>query len=166
MLLVQTTSQQEIRLETLDDGPGLLPFKLGPTRLITHYHTFLQRIQLDDIENKLTKLQLQIQTFKTRLPNDTYQLYEFQINYLNDKIDRSFEQLTSLEPSRAKRGLINTFGSVIKSITGNLDYEDALKYDNAIKTLHSNEDKLAFELNNHISDSKEWMTKHSGIISI
>lgn len=56
-------------------------------------------------------------------------------------------------------------GSVIKSITGNLDQSDAVKYTNAINTLYSNEKKFAFEINNHISYSKEWMTKHFGIIS-
>lgn len=165
MLLVQTASSQDIRLETLDDGPGLLPFKLGPTKLITHHHTFLQRIQLNDIEDKISTLQTQIQTFETRLPNDTYALYELQITYLNNKLEKALTQLASLEPNRAKRGLVNAFGSIIKSITGNLDYNDALKYNDAIKTLHSNEDKLAFELNNYISYSKDWMTKHFDAIS-
>lgn len=89
MLLVPTASPQDIRLETLDDGPGLLPFKLGPTKLITHHHTFLQRIQLNDIEDKISTLQTQIQTFETRLPNDTYALYELQITYLNNKLEKA-----------------------------------------------------------------------------
>lgn len=50
------THAKEIKLESLDHGPGLLPFNLGPTNLITHYHTFLQRIRLDEIENKITLL--------------------------------------------------------------------------------------------------------------
>ncbi|KAL0832399.1 hypothetical protein ABMA28_001824 [Loxostege sticticalis] len=165
LLLILTTTAQEIRLESLDDGPGLLPFKLGPTRLITHYHTFLQCIQLNDIENKILQLQTQVQTYETRLPNDTYSLYELQINYLNTKLNSALEQLHSLEPSRTKRGLIDGLGSVIKSISGNLDHSDAIKYNNAIQTLYNNENKISFELNNHISYSKEWMTKHFGVIS-
>ncbi|KAL0894309.1 hypothetical protein ABMA27_014306 [Loxostege sticticalis] len=165
LLLILTTTAQEIRLESLDDGPGLLPFKLGPTRLITHYHTFLQRIQLNDIEDKILQLQTQVQTYETRLPNDTYSLYELQINYLNTKLNSALEQLHSLEPSRTKRGLIDGLGSVIKSISGNLDHSDAIKYNNAIQTLYNNENKISFELNNHISYSKEWMTKHFGVIS-
>lgn len=132
---------------------------------MTHYHTFLQRIQLDDIEDKILTLQSQIQTFKNQLPNDTYALYDLQISYLSNKIEKVLVQLNSLEPSRIKRGLINELGSLIKSISGNLDYSDAIKYNEAIKTLHSNEEKMSFELNNHISYSKEWMTKHFSIIS-
>lgn len=164
-MLIQISTALEIRLESLDSGPGLLPFKLGPTRLTTHYHTFLQHVQLSDIQDKISELQSQILTYETRLPNNTYILYELQISYLKNKLNKTLEQLHSLEPSRVKRGLIDGLGSVIKSISGNLDQSDALRYNNAIQILSKNEDKITFELNKHISYSKEWMTKHFGIIS-
>lgn len=158
------THPQEIRLETLADGPGLLPYKLGPTRLTTHYHSFIQYIQLTDIEDKINSVQTQLQTFRTRLSNETYMLYEYQVDYLTNKLDKVIKQVRSLEPARVKRGLVDSLGSVIKSVTGNLDYLDALKYDEAIKTLQNNENKVVSEFNNHISLSKEWMSQHSTIL--
>lgn len=122
------TLTKEIRLESLEDGPGLLPFNLGHTRLTSHFHTFLQRIRLDDIEDKINVLHSQILTFETQLPNDTYILYELQIHYLNNKLKSALTQLKGLEPRRVKRGLIDGVGSVIKSLTGNLDYTDAIHY--------------------------------------
>lgn len=159
------TRAKEIRLESLDHGPGLLPFNLGPTKLITHYHTFLQRIRLDDIEDKISLLRNQLLTYESKLPNNTYSLYELQISYLNSKLESAMYQLKSLEPSRPKRGLIDGLGSVIKSISGNLDHEDAIRYNEALSTLQTNQNSIVSELNNHISINKEWTTKVSSIIS-
>lgn len=164
MMLVHLVHTQEIRLESLSDGPGLLPNKLGQTRLITHYHSFLQYIQINDIENKALAVKLQLLEFEQKLNNDTLALYELQINYLSQKIIKVLNHLKGLEPSRAKRGLIDGLGSVIKSITGNLDYQDAIKFDNAIKTINSNQEKVVSEFNSHISLSKEWMTQHNDVI--
>jgi hypothetical protein len=155
----------EIRLESLDYGPGLLPFNLGPTKLITHYHSFLQCFRLDDIDDKISLLRDQILTYESKLPNNTYSLYELQIRYLNSKLESAMHQLKSLEPNRSKRGLIDGLGSVIKGITGNLDHKDAIRYNKALSTLYTNQSNLASELNNHISIDKEWTTKASLIIT-
>lgn len=74
-------------------------------------------------------------------------------------------QLKSLEPNRYKRGLIDGLGSVVKSITGNLDYTDAVHYNNILNNLQNNQDKFLSEYNSHISINKEWTTKASSIIT-
>lgn len=156
---------QEIRLESLEDGPGLLPFRLGPMRLVTHYHTFLQYIELTDIHNKVDLVQAQLIELSSKLPNITQSLFETQLAYLNSKLTKVTFQLKSLEPHRSKRGIIDGLGSVIKSLTGNLDYKDAIKYNNAIKALRDNQIKITSEINSHISLGKEWMKQHTNIIS-
>ncbi|XP_013135361.1 PREDICTED: uncharacterized protein LOC106100847 [Papilio polytes] len=121
-------------------------------------------IKLSDIEDRTDTIKTQLRTFQTQLDNETYLLYETQINYLTNKLDKVTDQLKSLKPSRAKRGLVNGFGSIIKSITGNLDYSDALKYDHAIKTLQDSQTIVVIDFNNHISISKEWMSRHNLIL--
>lgn len=155
---------QEIRLESLADGPGLLPYKLGRTRLITHYHSFLQYIELDNIENKALDVKNQLLHFQTKLDNDTVAIYSLQINYLLQKIGKVENHLKGLEPNRVKRGLIDGLGSIIKSITGNLDHQDAIRFNDAINNLQNNDNKIISEFNSHISLSKEWMTQHSYVI--
>lgn len=102
-------------------------------RLTTHYHTYLQYIDLDVIESKINSTYMQLETYKTRLTNETYLLFENQIDHLLTSLNKVNIQLKSLEPVRAKRGLVDGFGSIIKSITGNLDHSDAEHYDNLIK---------------------------------
>ncbi|XP_069364789.1 uncharacterized protein [Maniola hyperantus] len=96
--------------------------------------------------------------------NDTYSLYEIQIDYLTNKINNVLDQLKTLEPNRVKRGLVDGLGSIIKSISGNLDQTDALKYNEAIRILQGNQDKIVSEFNDHISLSKEWMDNHNNIL--
>lgn len=164
MITAQETSQ-EITLESLDDGPGLLPFHLGATKLITHFHTFLQYIQLKDISDKIEVLQVQLSDFKRQIHNHTYILYELQIEHLSSKLVKVINHLETLETTRAKRGLIDGLGSVIKTITGNLDHSDALRYDNAIKILQDNDIKMTNQFNSHISLNNEWMAQHSQIMT-
>lgn len=152
-------------MEKLEDGPGLLPFKLGATRLTTHYHTFLQYVELGNIKENINTVQTQLIDIRNKLDNYTYALYEIQLTHLTHKLDSALLQLKTLEPNRFKRGLINGLGSVIKSITGNLDYADAERYNNAISILQKNQDELVTEHNNYMSLSKAWMKEHTDVIS-
>lgn len=120
---------------------------------------------MTEIQHNIDLVQDQLQNFRSRLENDTYLLYELQIDHLSDRLAKAAIQLLSLEPNRQKRGLIDGLGSVIKSITGNLDYKDAIKYDEIIRSLQNNQDKITSEVNDHISISKEWMSRHSDILS-
>lgn len=164
-LIAAQETNREVTFENLEDGPGLLPFRLGSTRLITHYHTFIQYTKLRDIADKIELSQNQINEFKHRLSNDTFILFELQIEYLSRELSKVLDHLETLQPNRVKRGLIDGLGSLIKSVTGNLDQSDAIKYNNAIKILQGNENKFIHEVNDHISLSKEWMAQHTDIVS-
>lgn len=134
--------------------------------LITHYHSFLQSIDLHDIEINIQLVYSQLDTIKSQLHGkDTKFLYESQLNYLSTKIDKASTELRNLQPNRPKRGIVDGLGSIIKSISGNLDYTDALKYDHAISILNNNQDKLVNELSSRISLNKDWMTHHTQILS-
>lgn len=165
MLSLSLVWAQEINLERLENGPGLLPFKLGPMKLITHYHTFLQNIELTDIDNNINEIRIQLIKATDKLDNYTRTLYELQIDSLNVKLNKASSHLQSLKPNRFKRGLVDGLGSVIKSITGNLDHTDAIKYDNALKALNDNQQQMAIEQNHHISLSKGLMNEHTKIIT-
>lgn len=63
------------------------------------------------------------------------------------------EQINQLNPksSRQKRGIINGLGSIVKCLTGNLDQEDAEKYDTQISQLQTNQNKFKIILENQVS---------------
>ncbi|XP_053602165.1 uncharacterized protein LOC128670489 [Plodia interpunctella] len=163
-ITLRLTMAQDVTLNTLDNGPGILPFKLGPTKMITHYHSFLYYIDLDMISLTINSVKSQIDSFRSDLNNKTASLYEPHISHLYNKIEMLLEQIHSFQHTRSRRGLVDGLGSIIKSVSGNLDYTDAIKYDNAIKVLQNNEKQLETELNEHISLGKEWIAKHSIVL--
>ncbi|XP_045783721.1 uncharacterized protein LOC123879879 [Maniola jurtina] len=163
-LLLQPVVMQEIQLENLSDGPGLLPFKLGSTFIISHYHSFVQCINLSELQEKISSINVQLDSVTPDLNNKTKNLFEPHLNYLKKKLLSVLEQLQSFETTRVKRGLIDGLGSVVKSITGNLDYTDALHYDSIIKSLEENDNKLVAEYNSHVSISKDWMTQYAKVV--
>lgn len=152
-------------IDSLRDGPGLLPFKLGPTKVVSHYHSFLNYINLDVIFSQIKLVKLQLFELRPQLNNKTSSLYEPHIEYLDAKLRRISDQLQTFEPNRKKRGIIDGLGTVIKSISGNLDYTDAIKYSNAIRVLKNNEHKLESEIKNHISLNKEWVLENSKVLN-
>lgn len=164
MFLLQAAAAQEIILESLEDGPGLIPFKLGPTKIISQYHSFVQFLDIHDIASKVFIVKNQLTSVRSELNNRTQFLYEPHIEHLDSKLDKISNQLQTFISSRAKRGLIDGLGSIIKSISGNLDYTDAIRYNNAIKVLQDNERELVSQYNHHISLSKEWISQHSKVL--
>lgn len=96
----------------------------------------MYEIELDILENHVSNLQTQLTRTIDQLSNSSYSLFKSQIQYIYYKLNKIRLQLGTFEPNlRAKRGLINPLGTIIKSITGNLDYEDALRFENALITL-------------------------------
>lgn len=155
---------EEITLESLSNGPGILPFKLGDTRVISHYHFFVQPIDLNDVRSSVETVRKQVQDLTPELNNKTSFMFEPHIQYLIAKLNDVSDQLETFEVKRVKRGLINGLGSVIKSISGNLDYTDAIKYDNAIRILEQNQNNLNAEINHQMSLSKQWASRSANIL--
>lgn len=157
-------AEPEIRLESLDKGPGLLPFKLGQTRVVSHFHTFLQYTDLGDIGTNIDKLKAQLSEASQMLNNSSFNVFKYQIKYLYSKLGKVSAQLDTFKPNRLKRGLIDPLGSLIKSLTGNLDHEDAVQFNNALNVLQNNEKTLSTGLNKHISLCKEWISSQKQIV--
>lgn len=152
-------------MSSLGNGPGILPYKLGKSRVISHYHSFIQPIDLETIRSNVNLVKEQLDKISPQFHNKTLSLYQPHIEYLNNKISKLSDQLELFQSNRAKRGLVDGIGSVIKSISGNLDYTDAIRYDNAIKVLQENEDKLVTEINNRVSLNQNWMSQNSEILN-
>lgn len=63
------------------------------------------------------------------------------LSLLQERVETKLKDLIP-SPQRTKRGLINAVGSIFKSITGNLDASDGERYEQLIKELQNNQNKL------------------------
>lgn len=155
---------QDIRLDNLDNGPGILPFKLGPTKIVSHHHTFLESINLKFIQQQIDLTKSQVSLAAKNITNDNLVLFKYQVVHLFQKLDKISVQLDSLQPTRSKRGLFNPLGSFIKSITGNLDQNDAQKYESIIQILQKNENGFSDSFNKHVTLFKEFSNQQVRVL--
>ncbi|KAF9809021.1 hypothetical protein SFRURICE_019531, partial [Spodoptera frugiperda] len=94
-----------------------------------------------------------------------------QIDYLIDNIESKllylgFVILGFKTSYRQKRGLINSLGSIIKSITGNLNQEDAMKIDNAIKSLKASSNNNKINQHKSISIMQNFMKDYENNLNV
>lgn len=76
-------------------------------------------------------------------------------------------KLQNLTPlNRHKRGLINGLGNIIKAISGNLDADDAMKYDQAISELTNNQKSIVSKLNEEISLTNKIIDDYNQTLSL
>lgn len=164
LLPVFLVGAQDIRLDSLDNGPGILPFNLGATKIISHFHTFLQDIDLKEIESQVNTIKSQLAVATHKLSHGDSALFNYQIKHLYTKLEKVSVQLDTFRPTRVKRGLINPIGTIIKSISGNLDNDDALKFENALRILNKNDQTMSQSFNKHITLYKEMTIQQNQII--
>lgn len=150
-MLTCAAQAQEINLDDLGNGPGLLPFKLGPTVIISHFHTFLQDIDIEVIQKNIYDIKLQLGDVASNISTTDLTYFKYHIKHLYSKLDHILAQVDTFLPTRVKRGLLNPLGAIIKEITGNLDHSDALRFEHAIQILNKNEKSISDTFTKHIS---------------
>lgn len=77
--------------------------------------------------------------------------FQYLLEHLIVETGRKFRQLIPEISFRKKRALINVLGSIIRTITGNLDQTDALKYETAISQLSKNQQNIKYIMKEQIS---------------
>lgn len=136
---------QALRLQSVTNNPGILPVKLGRAYRQEDKWTVVKVMDLTDIHDDLVfNIQKYMEFDKLvdvhkPFTNEFYNIRLQTQNLCNITVDK-FRQL--VPSSRFKRGLLNPLGSLIKIVTGNLDHEDAVKYDRLITQIKGNEIKI------------------------
>lgn len=146
-----------LELANITSNPGLLDSNLGHARIIDGYHVLTHFYDLATLANKTAELRVNYEQTLQKLSQDpqalvsadlllitlnaTFQLVETKLNDIRLPVPKT----------RARRGLINGLGSIIKFITGNLDHEDETKYNAIIAHLQRNQEDFATQVQNQYS---------------
>ena len=137
----------------------MLPFKLG---IAQNQIDNWSLIQIFDISNVISEFNSIKEFYKhirktidsisnaPRYNNELNNYYKI-ITTLENRIQTQLNQLNPLITTKNKRAIIDGLGSIIKSITGNLDHNDAQKYDEAILSLTRNQHKVKILVKDQIS---------------
>ncbi|XP_074034382.1 uncharacterized protein [Leptinotarsa decemlineata] len=171
VILLHLTRGQEIEIQNLKTNPGLLPLKMGQAKIKTSTHDFIHYYDLQPIHEEIFAIESQYDAVSTAIRNGLSDPYFFNLQNFDQglkyQLKTAKEKLQTLYPlSRSKRGLIDGLGSVIKAISGNLDQEDARKYENAIASLENNQRNIISHVNQHISLNTRRMKSYNETISL
>lgn len=166
LLLIQASN---IKIFENNNSPGILPFKLGTANLVTSKHIFLYDVNLNILGTEIknlnkiyfhfnSSLNLEKNSYFSNLIINYEHLYQviFEINQKFENIQ--FGQTSKI---RQKRGLINAGGTLQKWIFGTLDATDGERYENILRNLKENQEKIVKQTNAQISLSKALVDKYS-----
>lgn len=122
--------------------------KQGQASLSYDKWTIIKVLNLSTIQeelefniNRYANLNQHIKIYlNNKIPNFQLLNVKAQTDYI---MNSTVEKLKQLVPSiRVKRGVLNPLGSIIKIITGNLDHEDAIRYEKLINSLKTRQGTL------------------------
>lgn len=145
---MQAATTLGLLLQRIEHNPGVLPLKEGQALIINDKWTLVKILDLSllrkDLElniNKYALLNNHVSTiFKNKPIRQELNDIKIQTDYVKNLTLEKFNEL--LPPQRVKRGLLNPLGSIIKLISGNLDNDDALKYDTLINDVKAKQNAV------------------------
>lgn len=162
MLILSAAQAQKIEFKSLENNPGVLPFKLGSARIQLSRHTFLHKIPLAKLELEIQKCSYYMDKIdevqKTDDGVSSYFYYSKSISYA--QLHKLVNNFKLIKPSakftyRSKRGLINGLGNIVKFITGNMDNNDQIRIEESLKQLQGSQNNIIQSFNQHLSLNKK-----------
>lgn len=161
-------------IEKISNNPGILPIKLGSMQNVVDYWTLIQKFDLTTLKNEFYILKdSYIRINKSMQLSKFGKQYSYEMSNYKNIIENmisvteiKFDQVTSVDTTkRQKRGLVNGLGNIIKAVTGNLDSEDAERYDKAIEQLINNQKEIKTIVKDQISLAQSAIIKFNETIA-
>ncbi|XP_049871926.1 uncharacterized protein LOC126370862 [Pectinophora gossypiella] len=148
LLLAQAIVIQGLQLQKIKKNPGILPIKQGQAAISHNKWTILKVLNLNlihqDLEfniNRYANLNRHVALhFSNQNLSHEVSNIKTQTDHIMNCTIEKFKQIVPIK--RIKRGIINPLGSLVKMLTGNLDNDDAVKYDKWISDIQNNQGVL------------------------
>lgn len=162
---------QEVTLRNLQNGPGVLPFKIGTARIQESSITIMHFFDLSPLINETTiigkhleNLKFSVKKYAASHKNDLLN-FEMTTTSLLRTVKTKLENLlpSMTKVPRTRRGLINGLGSVFKAVSGNLDASDGERYDKALDSLRSNQNEILNHVKEQICMNVDMVTNFENI---
>lgn len=123
-------------LNPIDNTNGILLLKQG--QILKQIDTFSLACLYNVSYLHETSLKLMSLYASTKAAEGNEELHRAYKDQIENSLHLIGKKLAFIAPHhRFRRGLINGLGSVVKTITGNLDYEDAIKFENELSNLRN-----------------------------
>lgn len=145
------------QLTDISNDNGFHLVKLGKTQIKTSEQLIYFNYNITPIYNEFIKIKSMKESIISQTKDQN--TFEDYINILTYNFVDLENQINKIFHKISKRGLINGIGSIIKSISGNLDATDGERYDKLIEEIQNNEKLLQDQTNQNLKISKEMIEK-------
>lgn len=126
----------------MNQNPGIAPIRMGAAVIQNSYWTIFKTLDLGSIARHLDNNINQYFRIKDMIyfENESRNELVGLILQIESFMELTKDRLKQIIPNiRLKRGLLNPLGSIVKLISGNLDNDDALRYNEQITHLKNRE---------------------------
>ncbi|XP_062538293.1 uncharacterized protein LOC134206585 [Armigeres subalbatus] len=135
---------QRLEITDLSNHPGLFALKMGKVFIREGYHTLIHEFKLSAFQIVLNQYELIINELEQN--PQTVEITQL----LRQKLRQASVVFQNLIPRQKHKRSIEILGSIVKSITGNLDSQDFKTLSNQIDTLKNSNNVLITENNEQI----------------
>ena len=143
----------------MNQNPGLNILELGKTHLYINSQYSFYYYNLTSVTNEYYKLiNNKNEIFNHMDKNLTIELKTY-INILKFNCEQLSDKIKILTSHRSKRGIVNGLGTIVKTLTGNLDAEDGRKYDEMFEKINRNMNLLQTQNFETVSLNKKTISK-------
>lgn len=137
---------------------GYYPENLGKAKLFSHNHNHILSIDLIKIKNILDDSLIENKIGNAILNRAIYDQY---LHLYNTTLG-NFNKL--LKSERKRRGLVNVLGSVIKSITGNMDDKDRVLLEKHISEIENKQFEIIEKMNKDITVANDNNKRYNELV--
>lgn len=135
------------KIYNLKSTPGIYYDKLGPLKIYENTWNLVTYMDLTYLDKKISLIQNKLHETQAICNNHTRNTCQnslLTLNSLASELQRTSTDLKNfLGSPRVKRAWFDGIGSMFRTITGNLDQNDALYYDEMISKIQNDEHQLS-----------------------
>lgn len=154
------TTTAEIIITDLNRNDGFVALQGKDTKIIQNLNLHLHTVNVEMIQGNIDLIAYALKIFcKNNLTSDFHKVLERRII----KLSENFQRLKPIN-HRQKRGLINALGTVIKSITGNLDNNDLFEINRRLDDSTTKTNNLIDNNNRQIIINNRLQSKLNDIV--
>lgn len=152
MLFFPLSYPKFIQIHDITNNPGALILSAGEGRIFEGYNRLLHSVDLKELEGTIRILENLVLNINSSTGD-----FSYLINLKFKEINNTYKALL---PSTSKnKRAIETLGSAIKFITGNLDAEDLRQIDLNIDAIKKSDNKLIDQNNKQIIINQEFQNR-------
>lgn len=149
-----------LEIINLNDYPGMIALKAGKTFIEIGYDWLVHTFRLDTFQGILNQYEIMINQLNSNANTKDFR------DILRLKFMQTNSTFQKLNFKRKTKRAINILGTLVKTITGNLDHNDLVNLNQKISNLHYTNNQLVTNNNEQIKINYEFQQRINNLTEV